>query len=127
MILADTSIWIEMFRKGRFKFEMNHLVVQDQLCIHPFVIAELACGSLPDRQKTLGLLDELVALPVVPLSDVRAMIEARGLWSRGIGLTDAQLIASCLTAPGTHLWTIDGPLGRVTESIGIRASLSRAR
>lgn len=123
MILADTSIWIEMFRKGRFKTEMGNLITNDQLCIHPFVVAELACGTVPDRQKTLAYLDQLVALPIVRLADVRFMIEARGLWSKGIGLTDVQLIASCLSTPGTQIWTIDRPLGRVTESLGIRAKL----
>lgn len=121
MILADTSIWIEMFRKGRFKAEMGDLIANDQLCIHPFVIAELACGSLPDRKKTLAYLDKLTALSVVHLADVRLMIEARGLWAKGIGLTDAQLIASCLASPGTQIWTLDAPLGRVAESVGVRA------
>jgi predicted nucleic acid-binding protein len=123
MILADTSIWIEMFRKGRFKAEMGNLIANDQLCIHPFVVAELACGTLPDRQKTLAYLDQLIALPIVHLGDVRFMIETRGLWSKGIGLTDAQLIASCLATPGTQVWTSDRPLGRITESLGIRAKL----
>ena len=123
MILADTSIWIEMFRKGRFKAEMGNLVANDQLCIHPFVVAELACGNLPDRQMTLAYLDQLATLPMVQLVDVRFMIEARPLWSKGIGLTDAQLIASCLATSGTQIWTIDAALGRVTESLGIRAKL----
>jgi predicted nucleic acid-binding protein len=120
MILADTSIWIEMFRKGKFKDEMGALIANDQLCIHPFVVAELACGSLPDRESTLANLDKLTALPIVRVADVRVMIEARCLWAKGIGLTDAQLIASCLTTPGTRIWTVDRPLGTVAESIGIR-------
>ena len=124
MILADISIWIGMFRKGRFKAEMGNLITNDQLCIHPFVGAELACGTLPDRQKTLAYLDQLATLPIVRLADVRFMIEARGLWSKGIGLTDVQLIASCLATPGTQIWTIDRTLGRVTESLGIRARLA---
>jgi len=123
MILADTSVWIEMFRKGRFKAELGNLVTSDQLCIHPFVVAELACGTLPQRQKTLDYLDQLTTLTIVNLADVRFMIEARSLWSKGIGLTDLHLIASCLATPGTQIWTIDGPLGRVTESLGIRAKL----
>ena len=69
--------------------------VTDSPCIHPFVVAELACGTLPDRQKTLTYFDQLAALPTVRLADVRFMMEARGLWSKGIGLKDAQLIASC--------------------------------
>jgi predicted nucleic acid-binding protein len=103
---------------------MGNLITNDQLCIHPFVVAELACGTLPDRRKTLAYLDQLATLPIVRLADVRFMIEARGLWSKGIGLTDVQLIASCLATPGTQIWTIDRPLGRVTESLGIRARLA---
>jgi predicted nucleic acid-binding protein len=122
VILADTSIWIEMFRRGGFKAELGTLIANDQLCTHPCVVAELACGYLPDRQKTLTYLDNLIALRAVRLADVRVMIEARGLASKGIGLTDAHLIASCLAAPGTQIWTIDTALGRMTEAIGIRAT-----
>jgi hypothetical protein len=122
MILADTSVWIEMFRKCRFKAELENLIVNDQLCTHPFVVAELACGSLPDRKRTLSYLDQLTMLQIIRMADVRLMIEARSLWAKGIGLTDTQLVASCLATPGTHIWTLDGPLGRITESLGIRAN-----
>ncbi len=110
-----------MFRSGGFKADLATLIANDQLCTHPFVVAELACGFLPDRQRTLTYLDELIALRTVRLADVRIMIEARGLASKGIGLTDAHLIASCLATPGTQIWTIDAALGRVAESLGVRA------
>jgi hypothetical protein len=122
VILADSSIWIGLFRKGDFRAELDTLIANDQLCTHPFVVAELACGYLPDRQQTLTYLDKLSALRPVRLADVRIMIEARGLASKGIGLTDAHLVASCLETPGTRIWTIDAALGRVSESLGIRAS-----
>ena len=123
MILADTSIWIEIFRRGRFKAELENLIVNDQLCIHPYVVAELACGFLPDRKNTLHYLDSLNQSLLVRLADVRLMIEARGLASKGIGLTDAHLIASCLAAPGTHIWTIDAALGRIADLLAIRATI----
>jgi len=122
VILADTSIWIEMFRRGRFKTELEGLISSDQLCIHPHVVAELACGSLPDRSNTLHYLDSLHQVEPIRLADVRLMIEARGLASKGIGLTDAHLIASCLAIPGTHLWTIDGALGKAADLLGVRAT-----
>ncbi len=123
MILADTSIWIEMFRRCRFKIELEGLIADDQLCIHPYIVAELACGFLPDRKNTLHYLDSLNQILLVRLADVRLTIEARGLASKGIGLTDAHLIASCLAVPGTHIWTIDGALGRVAGLLGIRATI----
>ena len=124
MILVDTSIWVEMFRRGRFKAELATLIGNDQLCTHPFVLAELACGSLPDRKQALLELDKLIALPAISTADVRYMIETRGLFSKGIGYIDAQLIASCIATHGTHIWTIDRPLGRVAESLGLRATPS---
>lgn len=124
MILVDTSVWVEMFRRGRFKSELATLIGSDQLCTHPFVLAELACGYLPDRQQTLVELDKLSALPTMPAADVRYMIETRGLFSKGISFIDAQLIASCITTSGTQIWTLDGPLDRVAESLGLRATPS---
>jgi len=123
VILADTSIWIEMFRRGGFKAQLDSLIANDQLCTHPCVVAELACGTLPDRQNTLRLLDHLIALRTMQLADLRVMIESRGLASKGIGLTDVHLIGSCLATPGTQIWTIDAALGRVSESLSIRASV----
>ncbi len=59
MILADTSVWIAMFRIGAYKAELNKLIESDQLCIHPFLVAEFALGTLPDCGKTLAFLDRL--------------------------------------------------------------------
>jgi predicted nucleic acid-binding protein len=123
VILADTSVWIAMFRTGAYKEELGTLIANDQLCIHPFLIAELALGWLPERQKTLVYLDQLIAIRPVRLEDVRHMIEARGLVSKGIGLTDAHLVASCLATPGTQIWTLDGKLGKVAESLSIRTDI----
>jgi len=123
VILADTSIWIAMFRTGAHKAELDTLIANDQLCIHPFLIAELALGTLPERLKTLAYLDQLISIRPVRLEDVRHMIEARRLASTGIGLTDAHLIASCLATPGTQIWTLDGKLGKVAESLSIRTTL----
>jgi predicted nucleic acid-binding protein len=123
VILADTSIWIAMFRTGACQAELDTLIANDQLCTHPFVIAELALDTLPERGKALAYLDHLISIRPVRLENVRHRIEARGFRSMGIGLTDAHLIASCLTTPGTHIWTLDGKLGKVAESLGIRATL----
>ena len=123
MILPDASIWTDFFRSGAHKTQLRLLIENSQLCMHPCLVAELALGSLPDRRKTLEYLDRLTPLRAVSLADVRHMIEARGLSAKGIGLTDAHLIASCLATPGTQIWTRDEKLGRVAESLGIRAHL----
>lgn len=91
---------------------------------HPFIIAELALRSLRQRAKTLALLDLLPQAPVAQMSEVRAMIEARRLYSLGVGLTDAHLIASVFISSPTLLWTRDKRLRAAAEGLGIHASLA---
>jgi predicted nucleic acid-binding protein len=122
LILADTSIWIDHFRSGNKEMQ-KHLNLRN-IVIHPFIVAELALGSLPERTKTLALLDLLPQVRVARLSEVRLMIETRRLYSLGIGLTDAHLIASVFIGSSTLLWTRDKPLRKAAEVLGIHASLA---
>jgi predicted nucleic acid-binding protein len=121
LILADTSVWIDHFRSGN-KEMVKHLR-EGRIVIHPFVIAELALGSLRRRAETLALLDLLPQVREAQLKEVRSMIEVRRLYNLGIGLTDAQLIASVLIDSPTLLWTRDKRLYKVAETLGIRANL----
>ena len=120
MILADTTVWIEHFRSENKV--MRRLLDRGAIAIHPFIVAELALGSLRDRLRTLAWLDFLPRVRVAQISEVREMIEIRSLYSRGIGLTDAHLIASCLIDPPTQLWTNDKRLSNAAESLAVGAS-----
>jgi predicted nucleic acid-binding protein len=122
LILADTSIWIDHLRSGNK--EMRKHLDQGRIVIHPFIIAELALGSLQERTKTLALLDLLPQVRMAQLAEVRLTIEARRLYSLGIGLTDAHLIASVFINSPTLLWTRDKRLRKVAEGLGIHASLA---
>lgn len=121
MILADTSVWIDHLRVGNPR--MQGLLDSEQVVMHPMIVAELALGSLRQRAKTLADLDGLLEVPTAQLGEVRRMIETRKLYSRGIGLIDAHLVASCLITPGTRLWTRDAALKNVAMSTGIDAGL----
>ena len=121
MILADTSIWIDHLRSGNA--ELRKQLDQGRIVIHPFIIAELSLGSLRERAKTLALLDLLPQVRVAQFSEVRLMIEARRLYSLGIGLTDAHLIASVFLNPPTLLWTRDKRLRKGAETLGIDAEV----
>lgn len=122
MILADTSVWIEHFCSG--SKELREALNQGQIVMHPWIVAELALGSLRDRTKTLAMLDLLPQAEVAQLGELRAMIEARHLYNLGLGLTDAHLIASVLLDPPTLLWTKDKRLREVAQTMGIHAHLS---
>ena len=81
MILADTGVWIDYFRRGNT--ELQRLLSNGQIAMHPFIVAELALGSLHDRQNTLIGLDRLTPVRVARLSEVRRMIELH--FDRAIG------------------------------------------
>ena len=120
MILADTSIWIDHFRNNNEKL-VDALLAERVTC-HPFIIAEIALGSLRNRSAVLGLLDDLPSLPVVLPGEVRVMIETRRLFSCGIGYVDASLLASCLVVPDATLWTHDWSLAEIASELGISES-----
>jgi len=121
LILADTSVWIDHLRSGNK--ELRKHLNNRNIVIHPFIIAELALGwvkrlTLQERARTLALLDLLPQVRVAQLSEIRLTIEARRLYNRGIGLTDAHLIASVFINPSTLLWTRDKQLRKLAEGLG---------
>jgi predicted nucleic acid-binding protein len=121
MILADTSVWIDHLRSENR--EMRNQLAQGRIVIHPLIIAELALGSLRDRTRTLALLDMLPQVKVAQLHEVRLMIESRRVYSLGVGLIDAELIAAIFINSPTLLWTKDKPLRKVADALGIHANL----
>jgi hypothetical protein len=121
VILADTTVWIDHFVSA--DQDLARQIANRQILMHPMIVAELALGSLRDRVNSLAYLDRLPTVRVAQLSDVRLMIEAHSLYSRGIGLTDAHLIAALLLSPPALLWTRDKRLRNVAESLGIHANL----
>lgn len=80
MILADISIWIDQFRSGND--ELRRQLAKRNVAKHPFMVAELAMGSLRERAKTLAFLDWLPRVRVARLDEVRQMVERRALYSR---------------------------------------------
>jgi predicted nucleic acid-binding protein len=121
MILADTTVWIDHFRSADER--LQKLLIANQILLHPYVTAELALGSLPQRTNTLAMLDMLPKAQVAQIGEVRTLIEARSLFCRGIGLTDAHLIASVLFDQTVALWTRDRRLRGVAGELGICANL----
>jgi predicted nucleic acid-binding protein len=121
VILTDTSVWVDHFRKK--DTELSEQLQRNNISIHPFVVAELVLGNLPDRQKTIASLDRLPMVKVAQLSEVRSMIEAHALCDRGIGFVDAHLLAATLITSQTVLWTRDKQLRQVALTFGLHAEL----
>ena len=111
MILADTSVWIDHFRRGNPRF--RELLEAGEVAMHPMILGELACGNLARRAETLRLLQRLPAIPQLPDPLVLEAIALRRLWAKGIHWIDAHLLTSALVS-GTPLWTLDRRLAKLT-------------
>jgi predicted nucleic acid-binding protein len=109
-------VWIAHFR--RTDPRLQAFLADGEVFLHAAVIGELACGNLTRRAKVLSDLQRLPAAAEANREDTLFVIESRRLWGKGMGWTDAQLIASALLT-GCALWTHDKQLHKVADSLGI--------
>lgn len=116
MVLVDTSVWVNHFRRANSV--LITLLERALVVAHPFVIGELACGTLRHREEILRWLRLLPSASVADDDEVLAMIEVETLWGQGIGWVDAHLAASARLAGG-RLWTADKRLHRVSAELAI--------
>ena len=116
MILVDTSVWVDYLRRA--DAHLAALLERGQVLMHPFVIGEIACGSLRDREATLELLRQLPAAAVAEPDEALGFIELRGLHGKGIGYVDLHLLASTALNAGAMLWTRDKRLRDAAEALG---------
>lgn len=86
--------------------------------MHPFVLGEIACGSLNDRASILELLQDLPGAAVAEGDEVLRFIAHHALHGKGIGYLDVHLLASVALTEGAKIWTRDKRLQAVAEGLG---------
>ena len=118
MILVDTSVWIDHLRRGND--QLRSLLLDEQVLCHPFIVGELACGTLRNRGEILTMLKALPEAHLVAHDEVLSFLEARHLYGRGIGWVDANLLAATLLT-GCTLWSFDKPLRRAAAALNTLA------
>jgi predicted nucleic acid-binding protein len=116
LILVDTSVWVDHLRSG--DAQLAALLERGAVLMHPFVVGEIACGSLSDRSSILELLEDLPAAGVAEGEEVLAFIERHVLHGKGIGYVDVHLLASVALTEGASLWTRDKRLRIAAEDLG---------
>lgn len=110
-VLVDTSVWVTHFRQRNAA--LVALLTADQALIHPMVLGELACGTPPERKRTLSDLGLLQPTQQASLREVIAFVDREQLYGLGCGLVDMSLLASTLLTPGATLWTLDKRLAEL--------------
>jgi predicted nucleic acid-binding protein len=123
VILVDTSVWIEHLRSA--SAILTELLGDGQVLVHPFVLGELALGSLRQRDVFLSDLRDLPQAIVASDGEVLSLIDRRTLFGRGIGYVDAHLLAAARLTAGSKLWTHDRRLQAVAAQLDLAAVLSQ--
>ena len=93
-ILADTSVWIRHLREG--DQNLIRLLEQGLVSCHPFIIGELACGDIKNRNEIITLLNDLPATEILEHHDIMEFIEYRKIMNKGLGYVDVHLLASAI-------------------------------
>jgi predicted nucleic acid-binding protein len=94
MVLVDTSIWITHLRQGSRQLEK--LLMDAEVMCHPFIIGELACGNLKNRNEIISF----------------------HLMGKGVGFVDVHLLASAQLI-GVPLWTADKKLKSAADQLAL--------
>ena len=111
MILVDTSVWVEHLRSGTIGLET--LLLDGDVVCHPFIIGELACGNLKNREVLISLLQELPLAIQADDDEVVQFIEDHKLMGKGLGYIDIHLLMSAMLTT-ISLWTLDKRLHDVS-------------
>jgi len=119
VILVDISVWVDHLRAADPQLQTRLEAVL--VLTHPFVVGEIALGTLRQRQVVLAALTNLTAATVATDAEVLHLIEHAGLAGRGIGYVDAHLLASAKLTGGVRLWTRDLRLRLAAEDLGLAA------
>src|SRR5690348_15785150 len=96
MTVVDTSVWVDHLRYGNKR--LRELLEKDEVLVHPFVIGEIACGNLSNRQDVLDSLRSLPSADVITFSQTLTFIEKHKLFGKGVGYIDIHILASAVVA-----------------------------
>ena len=107
MTLVDTSVWVHHLRHGNN--ELRSLLDNGEVLCHPFIVGELACGSIANRIEVLDLLKALPLASIAEHDEVMHFLHEKRLYGRGLGWIDLHLLASASLSKAT-LWTMDRAL-----------------
>jgi len=116
MLIVDTSVWVSYLKDGDKKLE--ELLESGLVMCHPFIIGELACGNMKNREEILSLLQALPMAIEADHEEVMEYVVQNKLMGKGLGYIDMHLLASAMLT-GVPLWTLDKRLNRVALSLGI--------
>ncbi len=116
LILVDTSVWIRHLREG--DKDLSLLLENGLVACHPFIIGELACGGMKNRNEIINLLNALPSTHLLEHDEIMEFIEIRKIMNQGIGYVDIHILGSAIISE-TLLWTLNKSLRKVSNELSM--------
>jgi len=116
MVLVDTSIWVSHFREGNP--QLKDLLLNGRAVCHSFIIGELACGNLQNREEIFSLMQALPSSVTAEHEEVLQLIDTHQLMGIGLRYVDVHLLASALLS-GIPIWTDDKKLKEAARKLNV--------
>jgi hypothetical protein len=121
MLLVDTSIWVDHFRKENSR--LSAALGRGEVLIHDFVVGELVLGHVTRFGDIVSDLLDLPSATMAASDEVLQLISRAKLGGSGIGYVDAHLLAATMLTADARLWTRDKKLRAVAERLSIAAQV----
>jgi predicted nucleic acid-binding protein len=122
LILADTSIWIDHFRRSNF--QLAQLLDRGDIVMHPFIIGELVLGKVTKIAEMIEFFHLLPKTIVASADEILEFITNRKLSGSGIGYVDVHLLAAAALIPETLVWTRDKKLRAAAQTLSLAAGIA---
>jgi hypothetical protein len=116
MILADTSVWIDHFKRSNRNF--THLLLEGKIVLHSMVLGELSLGNFhkKERNDIFRLLNSIETIPSMSDAEVMVFVDRHSLYGHGIGWVDCHLLLSSHRS-GSLLLTLDKKLQQTAKKL----------
>ena len=105
---------------------LSVMIEKGEVLVHPFVIGEVAVGSLRQRGLFLEALYRLPQADTAYHGEVLQFISDHQLFGSGIGCIDTHLLVAAQLTGDTVLWTRDKRLLAAAQRLNLAWSESKA-
>ena len=122
MVLVDTSVWVNHLRNCDTHLE--GLLLNGEVACHTYIIGELACGNIKNREEIISLLRALPMTSSIEFEEFLYFIEQNQLNGKGIGFVDIHLLASAMLSQ-IPLWTEDKRLMKTAAALDLKYKKNR--
>jgi predicted nucleic acid-binding protein len=115
VILVDTSVWIDHFKKKNNT--LSQWILDGMVCTHPLIIQEICLGDF--KQKTM-IVDSLKHLILVPMISHQEFILFSSKHNfKKVGVVDVHILASAILSR-CSLITSDKALALAAQKINLK-------